>query len=223
MLTFEQFLSTQQSYISVGNFMMNVVIAAVLAYILRYIYIRFGFALSNRTRFANNFVLIAVTTMVVITIVKSSLALSLGLVGALSIVRFRTAIKEPEELAYIFLSITLGLGLGASQTLITIIAFVFIAALIILFARNRQQSEQKQMYVTVSADSKAVSLEELTGIMQEHALAVSLKRYDHTAPTQEALFIVHLENVSALEKAIKAVHTKDANAKVRFLDHEEIA
>ena len=44
------------------------------------------------------------TTMVVITIVKSSLALSLGLVGALSIVRFRAAIKEPEELAFYFFS-----------------------------------------------------------------------------------------------------------------------
>jgi len=47
------------------------------------------------------------TTMLVISIVKSSLALSLGLVGALSIVRFRSAIKEPEELVYIFLSMAI--------------------------------------------------------------------------------------------------------------------
>ena len=58
--------------------------------------------------------------MVMITIVKSSLALSLGLVGALSIVRFRTAIKEPEELSYAFLSIAIGLGLGADQRLTTL-------------------------------------------------------------------------------------------------------
>ena len=45
------------------------------------------------------------TTMLIISIVKSSLALSLGLVGALSIIRFRAAIKEPEELAYLFLAI----------------------------------------------------------------------------------------------------------------------
>ena len=52
------------------------------------------------------------TTMLIITVVKSSLALSLGLVGALSIVRFRAAIKEPEELAYLFLTIAIGLALG---------------------------------------------------------------------------------------------------------------
>ena len=56
------------------------------------------------------------TTLLVIAVVKSSLALSLGLVGALSIVRFRTPIKEPEELAYIFLAIALGLCLGADQS-----------------------------------------------------------------------------------------------------------
>ena len=53
--------------------------------------------------------------MIIITIVKSSLALSLGLVGALSIVRFRTAIKDPEELSFLFISIAIGLGMGANQ------------------------------------------------------------------------------------------------------------
>jgi len=76
----------------------DIILTAVCALILKLFYIRFGQSLSNRSRLANNFVAIAVTTALVITIVKSSLALSLGLVGALSIVRFRTAIKDPEEL-----------------------------------------------------------------------------------------------------------------------------
>ena len=57
--------------------------------------------------------LITMTTMLIISIVKSSLALSLGLVGALSVIRFRAAIKEPEELTYLFLTIAIGLGFGA--------------------------------------------------------------------------------------------------------------
>ena len=64
--------------------------------------------------------LLAVTTMFIITVVKSSLALSLGLVGALSIVRFRAAIKEPEELTYLFFAISIGLGLGADQRVVTL-------------------------------------------------------------------------------------------------------
>ena len=109
--TFEQFLTTSSAQISVVSFAVNLLLAAVLAFILSRVYVRFGRSLSNRKAFARNFVLITMTTMLIITIVKSSLALSLGLVGALSIVRFRTALKEPEELAYMFLCISIGLGL----------------------------------------------------------------------------------------------------------------
>ena len=59
-------------------------------------------------------------------VVKSSLALSLGLVGALSIVRFRTPIKEPEELVYLFLAIALGLGYAAGHTLMTTVIMALI-------------------------------------------------------------------------------------------------
>ncbi len=67
-------------------------------------------------------------------IVKSSLALSLGLVGALSIVRFRAAIKEPEELVYLFLIIAVGLGCGANQLIITTIGILFSLIIIMLYS-----------------------------------------------------------------------------------------
>ena len=75
----------------------------------------------------------------IITVVKSSLALSLGLVGALSIVRFRTAIKNPEELIFLFLCIAIGVGLGANQIfVVTCAAFTFIIAYVyISFTRTK--------------------------------------------------------------------------------------
>ena len=126
------FNSQLESNISLFGFATNQIITLLLALILAFIYTRYGKSLSNRKEFSSNFVLLSMTTMLIITIVKSSLALSLGLVGALSIVRFRTAIKEPEELGYLFLSIALGLGLGANQILITLIGFVILLAFIVL-------------------------------------------------------------------------------------------
>ena len=76
--------------------------AMALGLILRWFYIRFGNTLTNRRYLADVFMLIMVCVTIVIFMIKSSLVLSLGLVGALSIVRFRTAIKQPEELAYLF-------------------------------------------------------------------------------------------------------------------------
>lgn len=128
----QNFLTGPNIEIAVGDFLISLLLTALLAYFISIVYIKFGESLSNRRSFARNFILLALTTTLIITIVKSSLALSLGLVGALSIVRFRAAIKEPEELAYLFLTIGVGLGLGANQVLITVSATILILILIIM-------------------------------------------------------------------------------------------
>ena len=107
----------------------------------------FSSSLSNRKEFSKNFVILAVTTCIVIMIVKSSLALSLGLVGALSIVRFRAAIKEPEELVYLFLIIAIGLGCGANQLIITSVGIFFSLFIIMIYSgylrRSNKNIEEK--------------------------------------------------------------------------------
>lgn len=85
------------------------------------------------------FLLLIPAMIIIISIIKSSIALSLGLVGALSIVRFRTPIKEPEELLYIFVAIAVGLGLGANQVMVTVVGFAVIVAVLIPFALTRKQ------------------------------------------------------------------------------------
>ena len=107
--------------IDTNNFIQNLIVTLILCFLVKIVYTRFSTTISNKKEFSKNFVILGLTTCIIITIVKSSLALSLGLVGALSIVRFRAAIKEPEELAYLFLIIAIGLGAGAGQiSIITI-------------------------------------------------------------------------------------------------------
>jgi len=151
--TFEEFLTTSSTQIPPFEFVVNLLLTFLLAYILGYVYVKFGKLLSNRRAFARNFIAITMTTMLIITIVKSSLALSLGLVGALSIVRFRTAIKEPEELAFLFLCIAIGLGLGANQLLITLIAFVIIVSVLMLRSFSVKQEAHQNLLLMVSTQS----------------------------------------------------------------------
>jgi hypothetical protein len=113
-------------------------------------YIRYSSTLSNRKEFAKTFVVLGVTTCIVIMIVKSSLALSLGLVGALSIVRFRAAIKEPEELVYLFLIIAIGLGCGANQ-LIVITTGIFFSLVIIMLYSGYLKSSKKNLDEKINA------------------------------------------------------------------------
>ena len=91
--------------ISISDLVINLLLGMGLSIGLAIYYLKFGHTYSDRTNHARILPILAVTTLLVITVVKSSLALSLGLVGALSIVRFRTPIKEPEELVYLFLEL----------------------------------------------------------------------------------------------------------------------
>lgn len=103
----------------------------VLSLILKYVYIKKSNVLSNKAALSSLLPTLAIITFLVISVVKSSIALSLGLVGALSIVRFRTPIKDPEELVYIFFSIAIGIGCAANQ--LTLTSSVFLIAIIFIW------------------------------------------------------------------------------------------
>jgi len=137
------FFLNQNIQIDIPGFLISLICASILSFFVQLFYIRYSSTLSNKKEFSKNFVILAVTTCIVIMIVKSSLALSLGLVGALSIVRFRAAIKEPEELVYLFLIIAIGLGCGANQLTITIIGIIFALVLIIIYSRYLKNSNNQ--------------------------------------------------------------------------------
>ena len=86
-----QTLFSETEFLSVSDILINVLFAGVMAFLVRMTYIKFGTSLSNRKQFASNFFLITISTTLIVSIIQTSLALSLGLVGALSIVRFRNA------------------------------------------------------------------------------------------------------------------------------------
>ena len=130
----ENFFLNSNIQIDFGNFFIAIILSLILAYIVKLTYIKVGRALNDKDYFSDTFIPLAIITTLVITVIKFSLALSLGLVGALSIVRFRAAIKEPEELVYLFFIISIGLANGANQFLLSIIATVII--LTFLFIRN---------------------------------------------------------------------------------------
>ena len=151
------FFLNENVSISTGNFVQHLLVTLVLSLLVKIVYTKFSTTISNKKEFSKNFVILGLTTCIVITIVKSSLALSLGLVGALSIVRFRAAIKEPEELAYLFLIIAIGLGAGAGQILIiTIGTLVSLTVIVFLYSLNTKEKNKinENLHFTISIDKK---------------------------------------------------------------------
>ena len=224
MQTFEQFLASTTSDIPIILFIINIMLTAILAFILKWVYIRFGMTLSNRKLFAKTFILMAMSTMLIITIVKSSLALSLGLVGALSIIRFRSAIKEPEELSYLFLSIAIGLGFGASQALVTIVGFVVIISIIMINKQlsNKSLLNEQNIYIKISKqNSKLPEIEKITDILTKNFLTVDLRRLDETKQLSEVSFLVEIDGFNKLNIAKKELQKLDKNIEFMFLNNDK--
>ena len=140
-----KFFSNEAIQIDLTTFLISLLTVAFLCFLIQIFYIRFSSTLSNRFNFSKTFIILGVTTCIVIMIVKNSLALSLGLVGALSIVRFRAAIKEPEELVYLFLIIAAGLGCGAGQLQITVVGVIF--SLIIIYVYSLISKKEEIDYI----------------------------------------------------------------------------
>ena len=118
--------------LSQTSFALSIVLSFILSFLLAKIYKSQSNSFSNPDTLARIFPILSIGTTIIIAVVKSSLALSLGLVGALSIVRFRTPIKEPEELTYIFLCIGIGLATGSDQYQVALIGFVLTSICIYL-------------------------------------------------------------------------------------------
>jgi len=218
--SFQDFLASATGHIPIVGFLVNLVVAALLATLLGWIYVRYGRSLSNRRLFARNFVVLAMTVMLIISIVKSSLALSLGLVGALSIVRYRAAIKEPEELAYLFIAIAIGLGMGANQGLITVSALAVIV--FVLWLRQRLEAVRiaPNLHLTISTtrNGKAPSLDDLIGALEKHCSLVELRRFDETAELLEADFLVEFDDYARLEQGRAELRKLDDSLTIHLLE-----
>lgn len=192
--------------ISILDFLINLLLTLITSYLLSFIYARYGASLSNRNKLAQTLVLLSITTMIIITIVKSSLALSLGLVGALSIVRFRTAIKEPEELAYFFIAISIGLGFGADQKIVTLIGVAFVLLFIVLTgATNKKKQAQQSLILSIIGGKGKVSETQILDTLKAYASHIDIKRIDQSKEVEELSLNVAFNTIENLVQAKEAL------------------
>jgi len=133
---------------------LNLFFCIISSFILMYVYRNRSNALSSKIQISPIIPLLSNITFLVILVVKSSLALSLGLVGALSVIRFRTPVKEPEDLAFLFFAIALGIGYGAFQLYATSIIFVILIVIIWFFLSNKNENITDSFNIVVELGSE---------------------------------------------------------------------
>jgi uncharacterized membrane protein YhiD involved in acid resistance len=219
----EQYVNEFNANIPLDEFLLNIFVVAILVSLLRIFYIRYGNSHSNRKKFAANFLPLALSTLLVIMIVKSSIALSLGLVGALSIVRFRAAIKDPEELTYLFFTIGIGLAGGANQPILAVVSFLVIISLLFLnkvLTNKVAFKNENRMYVNIQTDEN--DLKKITKILTDILPYVELKRMDMIEQGLDLSYICKTESIDQLDQLKNNLSALSPNTKLSIIDQPDL-
>jgi hypothetical protein len=160
------------------GFAINLGLGGLLGLVVRELFVRFGAASGDRSRLGNLFPLVTLSTIVLLTVVQASIPLSLGLLGALSIVRFRSAIKTPEELVYILFAVAVGLSLGAQHRLLSIAAVGVVSIFIVLRSRFDDPVAERSFLLSIEGDARRFFEESVLGRLGGMVRGMELQRLD---------------------------------------------
>lgn len=222
MLRFEELLADFTNTVNILDFVINIVVATILSLIIKWFYIQFATSFSNREKFAAILIPMALTTLLIITVVQASIALSLGLVGALSIVRFRAAIKEPEELTFIFLVIAVGLTCGANKSLLAILAIALILPLIYLNTKMNGKRVMTKDNMVINVKSSTLDVASIIKAMESQFDFIELKRATSNKNEVYVTVLAKLNNINDINSVNKALKDADADVDISIVNQPEL-
>ena len=193
-------------------------ICVLVSFIVRDFYIKRSFSLTGKMHIGSIIPVLSAVVFLVIVVVKSSLALSLGLVGALSIVRFRTPIKEPEELVYLFLAIAIGLGYGAGQVLITTILSLSILLIIFMWLSNRKIAKTSEYNLVIKWTKKDVAFEDILREISPITENLKLVRLDKGSSGNTSVMLIVPDGEHPIESISNKPYALDNDVHVTFFE-----
>ena len=200
----------------------SLVLAGLFALVIRGLYIRCAPVPSNRHAFANLFPVFTLTTVLVIVVVESSLALSLGLIGALSIIRFRTAIKTPDEIAYLLFCIAVGVALGARQRPLAIAVVVIVSLFVIVHQRWWPRTPDRTLLLIVSGDADRFfedhALEQIPLVVQEFRM----RRLEQEGNHIELSAVVTVTGARGVARLVADIRKNFPAFQFSFVEADEI-
>lgn len=131
---------------SLTNIALGLITAVLMGAVIYFIYSKFYVGVIYSRSFAITLVGMTVLTAMVTLAISTNIVISLGMVGALSIVRFRTAVKDPLDLLYLFWAITTGITAGAGMYLLVLVTAAVMIGMIIIFYNKQQKG---RIYIAV--------------------------------------------------------------------------
>lgn len=192
-----------QTNISTSQIVMTLGLTCIIA-----LYIFAVYRLITRKTFYNkNFNIslaaLSLITAIVILTVQANIVISLGMVGALSIVRFRTAIKDPMDLVFLFWSISVGIACGAGMVEIAIIGSLLLT--IIIFVLDRIPVAKAANILVVNASGESSLMNEINNIVKENSKYFKVKSRNLSDAALDVVIELWAPNEEELITSLKAL------------------
>ncbi len=202
----------------------NMLIGAAVGIYIRELHRRCSSSLSSR-EFSDVFPMLTSLTVVIIFVVKSSLPLSLGLVGALSIVRFRAAIKTAEELVFLFFCIGVGLVLGAEYRVLALITVVVVTMVILVSRFLRRKAGRHNLLLTITGEAErffsegqTTVVDTLSGLIKR----VNIQRFDLEDGQVQFRASVSIRSLKEISTFMSEIRRKLPGFEVSYLNLDSL-
>ena len=181
--------------------LLSLIMAFAVGVFIAWIYRRNYRGVMYSNNFSLTLVLMTLITCPVVMCIRESVALSMGMVGALSIVRFRTAVKDPLDTAYMFWALTMGILLGAGAFFLTAVTVVGIALLITVLVRVQARKMNSYLLVIRMGEEAERAANQLVGSIRVQ----QLKSKTVSSNGIEATYEVRVEKPDALLNKLRSV------------------
>ena len=179
----------------------SLVIAFAVGLFIAFIYRRNFRGVMYSNNFALTLIMMTLITTPVVMCIKESLQLSMGMVGALSIVRFRTAVKDPLDTAYMFWALTMGILLGAGQFFLTALCVVGVALLLTVVVHLQSGRMNSYLLVVRMAETAEKGVSQAVGTLKY----CHLKSKTISAAGIEVTYEVRLDKAETFLTKLNAV------------------
>ncbi len=191
-----------------GNMLIAFICGLIISLVYRFVYK----GPSYSTTFVNSLVLLAMITSVVILVIGNNLARAFGLVGAMSIIRFRTAVRDTQDIIFIFFSLTVGMAAGVGLSIVAVTATLIVSSVIILLVTfDFAKPKRRQHLLQLSYTSNETTDPELNKILKKYCRRLKLVNIKNVGFNDdiEAFYHVTFKDSKKTGELIKVVNDLD--------------
>lgn len=214
-VNFLNYIQSANTMTSAGMVILNMAVTMLVAMFIYWVYKRTYTGVMYSKNFNITLLLTSMVTAMVMMVIGTNLALSLGMVGALSIVRFRSAIKDPRDIGFIFWGISAGLAAGTGSWLIAVVGSLFIAIILLIFSKS---SYEDYPFLLVVKGSE-INEDKLRYLLMAYVQKYSLRMKNNTPSSSEIIYEVKFEEGKDID-LIKEIKNLEKISSVNIVSYK---